>query len=148
MIASKMRTKNRQPEKGSECQTLVLNDGPFSNSLAVFLFRRRSRLRSRAYVFHCSIRKRRGKPGRQVYFNESHVLYCIILRSLLLQKIRVERFVLLYIRQYTIVCQKAQANNLFDLYLLRYCIITIKMRWCYLVFEPSDLSSTNLLKNS
>ena len=35
---------NRQPEKGSEYQTLVLNDGPFSNASAVFLFRRRARL--------------------------------------------------------------------------------------------------------
>ena len=56
--------ENRQPEKGSEYQILVLNDGPFGNALAVSLFRHRARLRSRAYVFHCSIQKRRGKPRR------------------------------------------------------------------------------------
>ena len=65
----------RQPEKRNEYQTLVLNDRPFGNALAVSFFRRRARLRSRAYYFHCSIEKRSGKIGRDVSFNESHVLY-------------------------------------------------------------------------
>ena len=65
----------RQPEKRSEYQTLVLNDRPFGNTLAVFFFRRCARLRLCAYDFHCSIQKRRGKLGRKVSFNESHALY-------------------------------------------------------------------------
>ena len=65
----------RQPEKRSEYQTLVLNDRPFGNPLAVSFFRRRARLRSRAYFYHCSIEKRSGKTGRDVSFNEIHVLY-------------------------------------------------------------------------
>ena len=67
---------NRQPEKRSEYQTLVLNDWPFSNALAVSLFRRCARLRLCAHDFHCSIQKRRGKLGRNISFNESHVLFC------------------------------------------------------------------------
>ena len=65
----------RQPEKRSEYQTLVLNDRPLGNALAVFFFRRYARLRLCAYDFQCSIQKRRGKLGRNVSFNESHVLY-------------------------------------------------------------------------
>ena len=44
----------------------------FGNALAVSFFRRRARLR---YYFQCSIDKRSGKIGRNVSFNESHVLY-------------------------------------------------------------------------
>ena len=65
----------RQPEKRSEYQTLVLNDRPFGNALAVSFFRRCARLRLCAYDFHCSIQKRRGKLGRNVSFNECLVLY-------------------------------------------------------------------------
>ena len=71
---SRKRGTNRQPEK-KEYQTLVLNDRPFGNALAVSFFRRRGRLHSRAYYFHCNIEKRSGKIGRDVSFNESHVLY-------------------------------------------------------------------------
>ena len=68
--------------KGKECGigfylTLVLNDRPFVNALAVSFFRRCARLRLCAYDFHCSIQKRRGKLWRNVSFNESHVLYCV-----------------------------------------------------------------------
>ena len=56
---------------------MVLNDRPFGNALAVSFFRRRARLRSRAYYFHCSIEKRSGKIGRDVSFNEGHVLNSI-----------------------------------------------------------------------
>ena len=66
---------NRKPEKIIEYQTLVLNERPFGNALAVSFFRRCARLRLCAYDFHCSIQKRRGKLGRNVSFNESHVLY-------------------------------------------------------------------------
>ena len=62
----------RQPEKRSEYQTLVLNDRPWrwlSPFSGVAL--------ACAYDFHCSIQKRRGKLGRNVSFNESHVLYCV-----------------------------------------------------------------------
>ena len=65
----------RQPEKRSEYQTLVLNYRPFGNAFALFFFRRRARLRSCAYYFHCSIEKRCTKLGRYDSFNESHVLY-------------------------------------------------------------------------
>ena len=61
---------NRQPEK-----TLVLNDRPFGNALAVSFFRRRARSRSRAYCFHYIIEKRSGKIGRDDSFNESHVFH-------------------------------------------------------------------------
>ena len=61
--------------KKGEYQTLVLNDRPFGNASAVSFFRRCARLRLCAYSFHCSIQKRRGKLGRTVSFNESHVLY-------------------------------------------------------------------------
>ena len=56
---------------------MVLNDRPFGNALAVSFFRRCARLSLCAYDFHCSIQKRRGKLGRNVSSNESHVLYCI-----------------------------------------------------------------------
>ena len=65
----------RQPEKRSEYQTLILNDRPFGNALAVSFCRRCARLHLCAYNFHCSIQKRRGKLGRNVSFNESYVLY-------------------------------------------------------------------------
>ena len=67
--------RNRQPEKRSNYLTLVLNDRPFGNALAVSFFRRCARLRLCAYDFHCSIQKRRSKLGSNVSFNESHVLY-------------------------------------------------------------------------
>ena len=66
---------NRQPEKRSEYQTLVLNNRPFGNALAVSFFRHCERLRLCAYDFHCSIQKRRSKLWRNVSINESHVLY-------------------------------------------------------------------------
>ena len=66
----------RQPEKKIEYQTLVLNLRPFGNALAVSYFRRSARLRLCAYDFHCSIQKRPDKLGRNISFNESHVLYC------------------------------------------------------------------------
>ena len=65
----------RQLEKRNEYQTLVLNDWPFGNELAVSFFRRRARLRSRAYNFRYSIEKRSGKIGGDVSFNGNHVLY-------------------------------------------------------------------------
>ena len=65
----------KQPEKRSEYQTLVLNYRPFGNALAVFFFRRRARLRSCAYYFHCNIEKRCTKLRRYDSFNESYVLY-------------------------------------------------------------------------
>ena len=69
-------TFNRQPKKRSEYQTLVLHDRPFGNELAVSFCRRCASLHLCAYDFHCSIQKRRGKQlGRNVSFNESHVLY-------------------------------------------------------------------------
>ena len=48
------------------------------NALAVPVFRRCARLRSRAYDFNCIIEKRRGKLGHYVSFNEIHVLYSAI----------------------------------------------------------------------
>ena len=65
-------------EKLKQCSYLkcsYLNIGSHGNALAVSFFRRRVRLRSRAYDFHCSIEKRCGKLGRYVSFNEIHVLY-------------------------------------------------------------------------
>ena len=56
--------ENRQQEKGSEYQTLVLNKGPFGNVLAVSFLRQCACLRSRTFVFYCSIQKRRYKLGR------------------------------------------------------------------------------------
>ena len=70
------QVSNRQQEKRNEYQTLVLNDRPFGIALAVSFFRRRARLRKRAYYFHCSIEKRSGKIERDVSFNESHVQDC------------------------------------------------------------------------
>ena len=64
-----LRVSYGQPE------TLVLNDRPFGNALAVSFFRRCARLRLCAYDFHSSIQKRRGKLRPIVSFNESHVLY-------------------------------------------------------------------------
>ena len=64
----------RQPEKWSEYQTLVLNDRPIDNVLAVSFCRRWARLRLCAYDFHCSIQKRTGKLGRNVSFHGCHVL--------------------------------------------------------------------------
>ena len=72
----------RQPEKRSEYQTLVLNDRPFGNALAVSVFRRCASLRLCAYDFHCSIQKRRGKLKRNVTLSESHVLYTVLFSSL------------------------------------------------------------------
>ena len=54
---------------------MVLNDRPFGNALAVSFFRHCARLRLCPYDIHYSILKRRGKLGRNVSFNESHVLY-------------------------------------------------------------------------
>ena len=72
---NKMVARKRQPVKRCEYQTLVLNDRPFGNELAVSFFRRCARLHLCAYDFHCSIQKRRGKLGHNVSFNESYVLY-------------------------------------------------------------------------
>ena len=67
----------------------VLNDRPFGNALAVSFFRRCARLR--AYDFHCSIQKRSGKLGRNVSFNESHVLYKVCNKSIADLKILIKR---------------------------------------------------------
>ena len=51
-------------------QTLVLNDGPFGNALAVSLFRHRARACAHAPMFLTAISKRDA-----VSQDESHVLY-------------------------------------------------------------------------
>ena len=64
-ICQNIRQGNRQPEKRNEYQTLVLNDRPFSNALAVSFFGGHCvRLRYSVFNFHCSIEKRCGKLGR------------------------------------------------------------------------------------
>ena len=67
-------------------QNLVLNDRPFGNALAVSFFRRCARLHLCAYDFHCRIQKRRGKLGRIVSFNESHVQCTLLLISPRIQR--------------------------------------------------------------
>ena len=49
--------------------------GSHGNALAVSFFKRRARLRSRAYIFHYSIEKRCGELESYDSFNEIHVLY-------------------------------------------------------------------------
>ena len=73
----------RQPEKRSEYQTLVLNDRPFGNALAVSFFRRCGRLRLCAYDFQCSIQKTRGKLGL-VMNSISQFLMVVIQRNQLI----------------------------------------------------------------
>ena len=56
-------------------QMFVPENGRHGNALAISIFRRCARLRSRAHDFHCSIEKRCGKLGRYVSFTKIHVLY-------------------------------------------------------------------------
>ena len=62
----------RQPQKGSEYQTLVLNDGPFGKVLAVSLFRRRAH----APMFFTAVSKR-DMVSQDVRFLLAKVMYSI-----------------------------------------------------------------------
>ena len=70
-----------ESENLKQCSYLLkcsyLKMGIHGNALAVYFFRLRARLRSRAHEFHYSIEKRCGKLGRYVSFNEIHVLYSV-----------------------------------------------------------------------
>ena len=65
--------RSPQPETLFVSQMFVPENGRHGNALAVSFLRRRVRLRSRTYHFHCSIEKRCGKLGHYVSFTEIHV---------------------------------------------------------------------------
>ena len=78
-LMSILQCKNASIENLKQCSYLkcsYLKMGSHGNGLAVSIFMRRARLRSRAHGFHYSIEKRCGKLGR--YVSLTKFMYSIL----------------------------------------------------------------------